>query len=766
MSELAPLIEDLAFILVLAGIVTIFCKKFNQPLVLGYILAGFFASPHFNLLPNVVDTANITVWSDIGVIFILFSLGLDFNFAKIKSIGGTALIAAVTELAGITLLGYACARLLGWQPIDSFFAGAMLTMSSTAVVSKTFEELGLLKERFTQFTFGILVLEDISGIIMMVMLSTIAAAGAAISGTEMLGSIGELAFFLIICFVCGIFFLPTFFRKVSRYLTSETLLIFSLGLCLSMVVLATKMGFSSALGAFLMGSLLSGTAFTETTKKLLTPVKDLFSGIFFVSVGMMVDPALIIKYALPIAVLTAALIIGKIIFSSLGVLLAGKDLQTALRCGFSLTQLGEITFIVASIGAALKVTSDFLYPVFVAVSVISIFLTPSILRHADKVSGWLLRNLPARLLRLLPQPDEAPASDEQRSAWKELLQSYFTRLTVFCVILSFLAYLGQSKLLPYCHRLFDGYTADIIAAVILLLCMGPFLMAVMFQRVAHTDLIASLWFQKPANHLPIFLLLFIKIAVGLFFILSVFTSILGFSKFIAFAAACILAKFIYSSEYFVERYLQIEAQFMINLNAKTLAAQKKHAANHPAWLDEQLHVKRYRVAATSLCGGKSLKELNLHRRYNVFVLEIQNGSQILPIPSGSAAIYAGSQLLLTGTPRQLQNFELAIQSYDMQILPLATDNQQTLHQFLADPKHGGTSYFCYAMPIDRHSPLCGSTLKKSSYLGKVNCLALGLERGNYTHLNPDASFVFQKGDILWIIGTQEMMNQLFISETI
>lgn len=280
MSELAPLIEDLAFILVLAGIVTIFCKKFNQPLVLGYILAGFFASPHFNLLPNVVDTTNITVWSDIGVIFILFNLGLDFNFAKIKSIGGTALIAAVTELTGITLLGYACARLLGWQPIDSFFAGAMLTMSSTAVVSKTFEELGLLKERFTQFTFGILVLEDISGIIMMVMLSTIAAAGAAISGTEMLGSIGELAFFLIICFVCGIFFLPTFFRKVSRYLTSETLLIFSLGLCLSMVVLATKMGFSSALGAFLMGSLLSGTAFTETTKKLLTPVKDLFPGSF------------------------------------------------------------------------------------------------------------------------------------------------------------------------------------------------------------------------------------------------------------------------------------------------------------------------------------------------------------------------------------------------------------------------------------------------------------------------------------------------------
>ena len=556
-------------------------------------------------------------------------------------------------------------------------------MSFTAVVSKTLKSWDL-KERFTQFTSVSSVLEDISGIIMMVMLSTIAAAGAAISGTEMLGSIGELAFFLIICFVCGIFFLPTFFRKVSRYLTSETLLIFSLGLCLSMVVLATKMGFSSALGAFLMGSLLSGTAFTETTKKLLTPVKDLFSGIFFVSVGMMVDPALIIKYALPIAVLTAALIIGKTIFSSLGVLLAGKDLQTALRCGFSLTQLGEITFIVASIGAALKVTSDFLYPVFVAVSVISIFLTPSILRHADKVSGWLLRNLPARLLRLLPQPDEAPASDEQRSAWKELLQSYFTRLTVFCVILSFLAYLGQSKLLPYCHRLFDGYTADIIAAVILLLCMGPFLMAVMFQRVAHTDLIASLWFQKPANHLPIFLLLFIKIAVGLFFILSVFTSILGFSKFIAFAAACILAKFIYSSEYFVERYLQIEAQFMINLNAKTLAAQKKHAANHPAWLDEQLHVKRYRVAATS-AAVKASKNLICTAVIMFSCLKSKTAARSCLSPAAVPLSMPALSCFLTGTPRQLQNLNWQSNPMRYADLPLATDNQQTLHQFLADP---------------------------------------------------------------------------------
>lgn len=764
MAHLAPLIGDLAFILVLAGFVTILCKKFHQPLVLGYILVGFCASPHFYLLPDVVDTANITVWSDIGVIFILFSLGLDFNFAKIKSVGGTALIAAGTELAGIAFLGYFCGRLLDWSPLDSLLTGGMLTMSSTAVVSKTFAELGLLKKRFTQFAFGILVLEDISGIIMMVLLSTIAAAGAAISGSELLTSIGQLAFFLIICFVVGIFFLPTFFRKVGKYLTSETLLIFSLGLCLCMVVLATKMGFSSALGAFLMGSLLSGTRFTETTKKLLSPVKDLFSAVFFVSVGMMVDPALIVQYALPIAALTVTLILGKTVFTSLGVLLAGKDLQTALYCGFSLTQLGEIVFIVAALGASLQVTSAFLYPVFVTVSVISIFLTPLLLRSVAQVHAFLLRVLPQRLLGWLPQPDDVAVSDEQRSAWRELLQSYFTRLTVFCVILGFLLYLGQTVLLPYCQRFFEDYAANLLAAALLLLCMGPFLMAVMFQRVAHTDLLASLWFQKRTNRLPIVLLLFLKITVGLFFLLAVCTTILGLHQLLAFAAACVIAKFIYSSEYLVERYLQIEAQFLINLNAKTLAA--RTSTDPLQWLDEQLHVRRYRVATNSLASGSTLKELNLHRRYNVFVLEIQNGSQTLSIPDGTASIYAGSQLLLTGTPLQLQNFEQASLAQDLQIVPLAAGSQQTLRQFLAAPPQDTGTYFCYAMPIDKQSPLCNSTLKKSSYLSNVNCLALGLERGSYTYLNPDASFVFRKDDILWIIGTQTMLNQLFSSDTL
>lgn len=766
MSELPQFIIDLAFILVLAGFVTIICKKFNQPLVLGYIVVGFFASPNFKLLPNVIDTIDVSIWSDIGVIFILFSLGLDFNFAKIKSIGGTSLVTALTEFLGITTLGYICARLLGWSSIDSFFTGAMLTMSSTAVVSKTYEELNLLKERFTSFTFGILVIEDIIGIVLMVMLSTLAAAGAAISGIDMLSSIVELIFFLIICFVGGIYMLPTFFRKVGKYLTSETLLIFSLGLCLSMVVLANKMGFSSALGAFLMGSLLSGTAFTEKTKVLLAPVKDLFSGIFFVSVGMMVDPVIIVDYALPIIALTLTLILGKTIFSSLGVLLSGKDLQTALRCGFSLTQLGEIAFIVAAIGSSLKVTSSFLYPVFVTVSVISIFLTPIILRSADNAYTFIMEKLPPKLLRFLPSEDDEPVSDEERNHWQEFIYSYFTRITVLSTILIFITFFGQSKLRPYAHQVFDDYSADIASAIILLILMGPFLVALMFRRSSHKDLLASLWFQKSSNHLPILVLLFIKLAIGVFFILSVFTDILGFSKLVAFIIACLLTKFIYSSEYFAERYLQIEAQFLINLNAKTLALQKTHSPDHPAWLDEQFFVKRYRVKTNSNYGGSNLKELNLHRRYNVFVLEIKNGAKTLPVPTGDATIYSGSQLLLVGTLLQLENFELAITAHNMQIVPIAGETQQTLHNFLALQNSSNIEYYCYAMLIDKHSLLYGSTLKKSSYLNDINCLALGLERGNYTYLNPDPSFIFNKNDILWIIGTRDMIYKLFAKDTL
>lgn len=582
MSHLVPLISDLAMILTLAGLATILCKKLNQPLILGYMLAGFLASPHFSLLPNVIDSDNITVWSDIGVIFILFDLGLDYNFNKIKSTANTAIIAAVTEFTGIACLGFACAQLLGWSLTDSIFTGCMLTMSSTAVVSKTLGELNLLKQAFAPIAFGILVLEDISGIIMMVVLYTVAAAGSAISPLSMLESIGLLVFFLIICFIIGIYFLPTFFKKTRQYFNDETLLIVSLGLCLSMVVLASKMGFSSALGAFLMGTLLSGTIYTRRTKVLLEPVKNLFSGIFFVSVGMMVDPSVVSGSLFTIIALAITLITGKCIFTSLGVMLSGQPLKTSMRCGFSLTQLGEFAFIVANIGASYGLTSSFLYPVFVTVSVLTIFLTPHILLSTDKVYRRFLRRLPKKTAVMLIEAHRDNKNTRQQSDWKDFLQLYFTKITVYTVILIFISYIGTYNILPYCRSVIQPPFGDLSAAAVTLLFMSPFLAALMVSRLGRRDLMAGLWFKKRSNRPLILVLMFLKAAIGLFFIMQVFTTMLGLHIIIAIIAALVLAKFIYSSDYLIGRYLQIESQFLINLNAENLAAaaQKRASARH------------------------------------------------------------------------------------------------------------------------------------------------------------------------------------------
>lgn len=769
MTHLVPLISDLAMILTLAGMATILCKKFNQPLILGYMLAGFLASPHFTLLPNVIDSGNITVWADIGVIFILFDLGLDYNFNKIKSTANTAIIAAVTEFTGIACLGFACAQLLDWSVTDSIFTGCMLTMSSTAVVSKTLGDMNLLKKTFASIAFGILVLEDISGIIMMVVLSTLAAAGSAISGIAMLESIGLLVFFLIICFIIGIYFLPSFFKKTRQYFNDEMLLTVSLGLCLSMVVLASKLGFSSALGAFLMGCLLSGTIYTKRTKGLLEPVKNLFSGIFFVSVGMMVDPSVVSGNLTTIIALSITLIVGKCLFTSLGVMLSGQPLKTSMQCGFALTQLGEFAFIVANIGAGYGLTSGFLYPIFVAVSVVTIFFTPHVLLNANKAYRRILRNLPKKTAVMLIEAHRENKSTRQQSDWTKFLQIYFTRIIVYAVMLIFISYIGTETILPYCQNYLKAPVSNFTAAAVTLLFMMPFLAALIVSRLGRRDLVAGLWFQKRSNRPLILILMFLKVAIGMFFIMQVCTSMLGLHISVAIIAALVLAKFIYSSDYLVSRYLQIESQFLINLNAENLAAaaQNRAASRHGMWLDEQLYTCGYQIAEGSPWVGWSIRRLDVHRIYKIFVIEIHNSHGYLPIPSGHTVLLTGDKLLITAPLSVLNTFNAAISNMNLGLEKIT--EPITLHQFLEQESANRQKHdhlLCYAMPITSASPLARSTLKKSDTLSKGKWLALGLERGNYTILDPDASFVINNGDILWIIGSRQMISQLFKNDTL
>ena len=375
------MIQDLALILIVAGIVTLVFKQLKQPLVLGYIVAGFLVSPHMPYTASVVDTENVQLWADIGVMFLLFSLGLDFSFKKILKMGASPIISTITIIFSMAMLGMIAGHAFGWSKMDCIFLSGMLAMSSTTIIYKAFDDLGLRQQQFAGLVMSVLILEDILAIVMMVMLSAI-ASGNNPDGGQMLGAIVKIGFFLVLWLVVGIFAIPLFLRSVRRLINNEVLLIVSLGMCCAMAVFSTKVGFSSAFGAFIMGSILAETIEAEKIEHLVEPVKNLFGAIFFVSVGMLVDPQILMAYAVPILALVLTILVGQAVFGSFSFMLGGESLKSAMRCGFSMAQIGEFSFIIASLGLSLGVISDFLYPVVVAVSVITTFLTPYMIRLA------------------------------------------------------------------------------------------------------------------------------------------------------------------------------------------------------------------------------------------------------------------------------------------------------------------------------------------------------------------------------------------------
>lgn len=474
MSQLPTLIADLALILICAGIMTLLFKKLKQPLVLGYVVAGFLASPHMPFTPSVMDSANIKTWADIGVIFLLFALGLEFSFKKIVKVGGSAIIAACTIIFCMILLGIGVGMSFGWHRMDSLFLGGMIAMSSTTIIYKAFDDLGLRKKQFTGLVLSILILEDILAIVLMVMLSTMAVSHN-FEGTEMLESIGKLLFFLILWFVVGIYLIPEFLKRCRKLMGEETLLIVSLALCFGMVVMAANTGFSAAFGAFIMGSILAETIEAESIDRLVKPVKDLFGAIFFVSVGMMVDPAMIVEYAIPIIVITLAVILGQAIFGTFGVILSGKPLKTAMQCGFSLTQIGEFAFIIASLGVSLHVTSDFLYPIVVAVSVITTFLTPYMIRLAEPASTFVDAHLPESWRKFLMRYSSGSQTAlNHENLWKKLLIAMVRITVVYSIVSISIIALSFRFVVPFFKENLPHFWASLLGAVFVILCIAPF----------------------------------------------------------------------------------------------------------------------------------------------------------------------------------------------------------------------------------------------------------------------------------------------------
>ena len=571
MSHLATLINDLALILICAGIMTLLFKKLKQPLVLGYVVAGFLASPHMPYTPSVMDTANIQTWADIGVIFLLFALGLEFSFKKIVKVGGAAIIAACTIIFCMILLGITVGTGFGWQRMDSIFLGGMIAMSSTTIIYKAFDDLGMRKKQFTGLVLRVLILEDILAIVLMVMLSTMAVRHN-FEGSEMLESIGKLLFFLILWFVVGIYLIPELLKRCRKLMSEETLLIVSLGLCFGMVVMAAHTGFSAAFGAFIMGSILAETVEAESIERLVKPVKDLFGAVFFVSVGMMVDPAMIVEYALPIIVITLAVILGQSLFGTLGVLLAGQPLKTAMQCGFSLTQIGEFAFIIASLGVSLHVTSDFLYPIVVAVSVITTFLTPYMIRFAEPASNFVDTHLPAKWKNFLLHYSSGSQTMNHESLWKKFILA-LTRITIVYSIVSIaVVALAFRFLVPLLLEHIPGIWGKLLAAFLTILFIAPFLRAIMIKK-NHSAEFVTLWKDSRGNRAPLVATIVIRILIAVSFVMFVIAGLFEVSVGLLLGVAVLLVTMMILSRQLKKQSIMIERKFFQNLRYRDMRAE-------------------------------------------------------------------------------------------------------------------------------------------------------------------------------------------------
>ncbi|MDE6264122.1 MAG: cation:proton antiporter [Paramuribaculum sp.] len=730
------LIKDLAFILILAAITTVLFKWLKQPVVLGYIVAGFLASPNFTYLPSVTTESNIEFWAQIGIVVLLFSLGLEFSFKKLVNAGGSAVVTALIIVTGMMCVGFLIGHILGFTHINSLFLGGMLSMSSTTIIIKAFNDLGLKHKKFASLVFAVLIVEDLFAVLMMVILSSI-AINDSVAGGEMLFSITKLAFFLIMWFAVGVFVLPSLLNTTRRFLNSETLLIISMGLCLGMAVFSVYCGFSLALGAFVMGSILAGTSFAERIEKVVTPVKDLFGSVFFISVGMMVNPSVITTYWGPILLLSGVVIVGMIIFGSFGMLVTGQTLKVAIEAGFSLTQIGEFAFIIATLGMSLGVLDHTIYPIVVAVSVLTTFTTPYFIRMADPVYAGLVKILPKRLHFLIDRYcDKASTESETGILWKTVIQRYVWRMMLYLVILVTICLISTNWLLPWLMGFSAGW-GRFICAVVTLVAMGPFLLALSMPASKRTErqrlLSANAHFDVPLIVMTIFRML-IALIVVIYLLSSIYSVWVG----IVFGLVVFVILMFGFSKQLKKRMRRIESRFMDNLNERELrrSGRKNNVVNN-------LHLAYMTVGYNCPFVGEKLQDSGIRQRCGVNIATIQRGATLIPVPSGDTRIFPGDVLGVIGTDEQIQEL-LSI-----------VENDGEEHGAEASP----TDYKLTSLQLSENSPLVGKTVAQSRLSTDYSALLVSINR-NEEFFTPVADTRFEPHDILWVVANPKLLAPL------
>ena len=749
MAEIPYLVKDLALILMVAGIVTLIFKRLKQPLVLGYIVAGFLVSPHMPYTMSVMDETDIQTWADIGVIFTLFSLGLDFSFKKIVKMGASPVIACIVIVFCMMMLGISVGHGFGWDRMDCIFLGGMLAMSSTTIIYKAFDDMGLRQQKFASMVMSVLILEDILAIVMMVMLSAI-AGGSNPDGEQMISSVLRIGFFLVLWFIVGIFAIPLFLRSVRKLINGETLLVVSLGLCCGMAVLSTKVGFSSAFGAFVMGSILAETIEAEKIIKLVEPVKNLFGAIFFVSVGMLVDPKILVEYAVPILALVGTILVGQAIFGTFGFMLGGESLKSAMRCGFSMAQIGEFSFIIASLGLSLGVISNFLYPVVVAVSVITTFLTPYMIRLALPSYQLMEKHLPCKFINILNHFAMSHPSTQQQSKWKSLIRQMAINTVAYSILSAATIAMMFTFVLPLMRNLLPGWQlhwyANALTGLLTVVLISPFLRAIVMKK-NHSPEWKRLWVESSINRIPLLFTIVVRYIIALAFIFYIINYLSRFTSALIVCIGAVVVLLMVASRRIKKRSIVMERLFIHNLRSRDIAAQvngEKRPLYAGHLLDRDIHISEIEVPEDSTWCGKSLKELHLRERFGIDMSSIRRGSQRLNIPNGDTVIFPGDKLQIIGNDDQIHKFSQALTS---ELAPEDVDiekREMKLRQLIIS---GGSEFL-------------GKTLIESGIRDKYNCMVVGLEEGreNLTRVLPTR--VFKKGDIIWLVGEEADLQKI------
>lgn len=721
MLSLPPLIHDLVVILMAAGFVTIVFKKIGQPVVLGYIIAGFLINSNLGFLPKVVDLPSIQVWAEIGVIFLLFSLGLEFSFKKLIHVGTASSISAVIEILGMISLGFLTGKFFGWSKIDSLYLGGILAISSTTIIIKTLGESGMRGRGFVDYVFGILIIEDLVAILLIILLSTVAVTNQ-FDGKDLIHSTLKLFFFIILCFVSGIFILPTLFKAIRRIVTEEMLLIVSIALCFLMVVLSTNAGFSPALGAFIMGSILSETSEVKKIEHLIVPVKDLFAAIFFVSVGMLINPQLLVEYGGRILLLSILTIFGKFFSILIGSLIVRRSLRHSIQASLSLAQIGEFSFIIAALGINLKVTSTFLYPIAVGVSVITTFITPYLIRNIDPLYIWIEKCMPTRTHDSIKKKDHHSLSKtSENEKWKSNL---YTSLGF--IVLNVVTILAIFYSLFWILLFINKY----LGLIIILLITAPFFWALLLRKgLPISD-------RKKDRSLFIALELTRFIVVcALFWYLSY--EYIKNPLIISLALFFMIILLFFGSPFFKKIYGKFEKHLIKNFFEKDNFF---IAPNFGPW---DAHISYLIVPSESEAAGKTLQELKIRETFGATIALIERGHLFITAPGREEKLFPNDRLAVIGDDEMIAKLTHFLKSKKVYSSNSKIDNY-ALHKVLVTDK----------------MPFAFKTIRKSEIREITNGLVVGIERHGEKILNPDSRLKILPDDLLWIVGDSSKIENL------